>query len=102
MPSASAAARARGRSREAIATIRQCWLCCIAGMTFWIPILAVLITPKRTGFMAGLLPLVATVDRYTSLPPVGTGMRCLQIERRRRQWLRDCDNLSLKAPGMRT
>jgi hypothetical protein len=40
---------------------------CIAGITFSIPILAVLITPKRTGFMACLL-LVETIDRYTVSP----------------------------------
>jgi hypothetical protein len=49
IPTASAAALVRLRSRAAIAAIVQCVLCCIAGITFSIPIFAVLMTPKRTG-----------------------------------------------------
>ena len=45
------------RSRDAIASTRQCALCCIAGITFSMPIFAVLMTPKRTGSMA-CLPLM--------------------------------------------
>ena len=52
MPSVAAAASARAGSRDAIATIRQWRERCIAGITFWVPILAVLMTPKRTGSIA--------------------------------------------------
>jgi hypothetical protein len=71
MPSACAAAWARVRSRDAIATIRQCALCCIAGITFCMAILAVPITPKRTGSMAR--PLVAVrCGRYNPAASLAT------------------------------
>jgi hypothetical protein len=44
---ASARPQARPRSREAIAAISQLAACCIPGMTFRVPILAVLRTPQR-------------------------------------------------------
>src|SRR6476620_112697 len=47
MPSACAASRARPRSREAMAAISQLAACCIPGITFRVPILAVLRTPQR-------------------------------------------------------
>ena len=61
MPSASAAALARPRSREAIASIRQCRDFCIAGITFVMPILAVLMMPNLTGSM---LVLPAVVEPF--------------------------------------
>src|SRR5215813_3123993 len=57
MPSFSAHFFASARSREAIAWMRQCLLFCIAGMTFAVPIRAVLMMPQFTGCMA-LSPVV--------------------------------------------
>src|SRR5271166_6812332 len=48
MPSASVAARAFARSREAIAEISQSSLACIAGITFSVAILATPSTPQFT------------------------------------------------------
>ena len=54
MPSASAAFRAFARSRDAMAATVVYSPCCIAGITFFRPIEAVLRTPQRNLF--GILP----------------------------------------------
>src|SRR5215208_1677626 len=49
MPSGPAATRARSASREAMATTRDLWLRCIAGITFLTAMSAAPRTPQRTG-----------------------------------------------------
>src|SRR5581483_3189521 len=56
MPSRRAASCALSRLREAIALTSQYVPCCIAGMTFATPMLAVLKMPQRTFPITCLLP----------------------------------------------
>ena len=68
MPNFAAAASARDCSREAMATISQSSACCIAGMTLFTPMAAVLNTPQRTFCITCLL----SSSRVTRFPVLGS------------------------------
>src|ERR1700733_15295080 len=70
MPSALAACRARARSREAIATTRVCWPCCMAGITFLRAMAAVLRTPQRSFLDMEIMIKPDEQKRTLPIPPL--------------------------------